>query len=368
MGNALNEMREQIVEHMLYGLSQGLTVEQYARLKAHLLAMPEAEFTQLLAEAKFMAGQSHITAKEYNEQLMELGKRNGVNSENAAINAIPIEFLPSAQCEAVWNDICRTKPSDRVCLKTEDDRAICSLWEKRCSLPAGSIPSDLFFAGKIPLLDCEIVVDETSDPGGVLYEYRVVVFTDYQERIRESRGVPVQVGASVYKLNGFTFFTPICVCEGVDVLMNDLTGYHNVSAIELSRCRVVWTKGHITNINYQLLATWYGIQVALLHPTVRDVFRNPVSVPVYASGGKKKKHRRVVRYVRQHVINAESLRAANGSGRDFERHTLVWYVIGHWRHYNNGKRVFVQPYWKGALREVKMSLDDRDREIVYRPE
>ena len=64
------------------------------------------------------------------------------------------------------------------------------------------------------------------------------------------------------------------------------------------------------------------------------------------------------------MMKTRRLRAASCTGREYERHTLVWYVIGHWRNYGSGKRVFIQPYWKGALRNLKMSLDGRDREIV----
>ena len=51
------------------------------------------------------------------------------------------------------------------------------------------------------------------------------------------------------------------------------------------------------------------------------------------------------------------------SGKKNKRHALLWHVIGHWRTYKSGKKVFVQPYWKGALREVKNMEEAREREI-----
>ena len=364
MIDILNMPREQAVEELMCGMRQGLTLEQYKGLKAAFLAMPDYDFYQLLAEAKVMAAQMNITPKNYADALRKLGEANGVNGENAAVNAIPADFLHPEHREALWKEICRTKPSDRVCLKKADDIAICDLWQKGCSLPMGSIPSDLFFAGKIPLMDCEIVVDETEDPDGLVCEYRIVIFPDYQDRIRENDGGSVEVGAYVFKLKGYTFFNPICVCEGLDVLMSGPFGYHDVPEGLIDLCKKEWTQATAIRMGYQFLITWYGIQVALLHPTVKNVFRNPATVPVYTSGGKKGRGRRVVRYVRKHVINADGVRAASGTGREYERHTLVWYVIGHWRNYSSGKRVFIQPYWKGALRDLKMSLDGRDREIV----
>lgn len=364
MKDFLQMPRQQAVEELMWGIRQGLTLEQYEKLKAGLIAMPDYTFAQLLAEAKNMAAQRAITPKQYADALLGLGSANGVNSKNAALNGIPADFLCPERRDAIWKDICRTKASDRICLKKDDDIAICDLWQKSCSLPMGSIPSDLFFAGKIPLMDCEIVVDETEDPDGLVCEYRVVVYPDYRDRIREADGCAVDVAAVVFKLKTYTFFMPIRVCEGVDVLMSGPLGYHDVPDELLELCKKEWTQMDAVKMGYQFLITWYGIQVALLHPTVKDVFRNPTTVPVYTSGSRQGKGRRVVRYIRKHVINAEGLRAASCTGREYERHTLVWYVIGHWRNYGSGKRVFIQPYWKGALRNLKMSLDGRDREIV----
>ena len=79
-------------------------------------------------------------------------------------------------------------------------------------------------------------------------------------------------------------------------------------------------------------------------------------------GGKK---RRVVRYIKKHVITAEDLEQTSFKGKSgFTRHTPIWYVIGHWRHYSDGKKVFIKPYWKGEMRHLRIDLDGREREIV----
>ena len=201
--------------------------------------------------------------------------------------------------------------------------------------------------------------------GLVVEAHAGVVFPDYQERISSTEDGPVYVGALLLDIKGYTFFTPIMVSKGNDTLMTGHIGYHNVPDELLAMCKKEWTEMGMLKLGYQYLITWYGIQIALLHPTVKDVFQNPMSEAIYTPAGKKGKHRRFVRYIRRHVINADDIHQATCcSSREFERHTLVWYVIGHWRHYADGKRVFIQPYWKGALRQLKMSLDGRDRSIV----
>jgi hypothetical protein len=54
--------------------------------------------------------------------------------------------------------------------------------------------------------------------------------------------------------------------------------------------------------------------------------------------------------------------------RGFVRKSMIWYVTGHWREYKSGKRIFIQGYWKGALRHSKddviPNLEPRERELV----
>lgn len=41
------------------------------------------------------------------------------------------------------------------------------------------------------------------------------------------------------------------------------------------------------------------------------------------------------------------------SGMIMNRHADVWGVIGHWRHYKNGKKIYIEPYKKGPKRLTK---------------
>ena len=360
-----NMPREQLVDEVLYAMRQGLTIDMYKQMRASFLSMPDEDFTRFMDEAKRCAEAAGVTPRSYHEALSKVLSSGGINSENSALNLFSVKFLNRSENETLWQDIRCSRPDDRICLKRADDRALCELWTKGCSVPKGRIPSDIFFSGRIPMMDCEIVVDETDEPHGLVCSYRVVIFPDYRERVESSSDEPVDVGALLMDLKGYTFIVPFSVCKGIDTVITEKIGHHNVPVEILNSCRRQWKQMGMIDLVYEYMTTWYGIQVALLHPTVKDVFRNPRTEPVYATYGKKGNHRRFVRYIRKHIINAEDIRQAQyGFNREYERHTLVWYVIGHWRHYEDGRKVFVQPYWKGALRELKMSLDGRDRKII----
>lgn len=364
--------RQQIIDELLPFIKQVITQEQYDRAGEFINGLSDYEFQQLLAEIVYKAKEAKpITPKEYSALVKQMRELNGITSETTALNSYSVSYLTDEENSRLWKSICRTKPSDMVSLKGKDDDALCELWKKGCSgnfAKNGYIPSDLFFAGNIPLLDCAITVDERDKDNekGQVCDYRVVVFEDYQERIKKADGDATEVGAVVITKNGRSMFIPMMVCEGMDTIMIGEIGWNNVSAERRENTKRYVSQQGITAMAYAHLVTWYGIQVALLHPTVKNVFKNPSTERVYNPDAKKnRKHKRVTRYIKRHIINSDDIEAAlYGTGREFTRHTLVWYVIGHWRCYADGRKVFIQPYWKGALRELKMNLDDREREIA----
>ena len=101
------------------------------------------------------------------------------------------------------------------------------------------------------------------------------------------------------------------------------------------------------------MSTWYGVQIAHLHPQVKEVFQNPARVHVEAKQAKVKQKRRKVKYIKRHVISIDALNRIATDGETTNRKCLAWYVTGHWRTYKDGKKVFVNPYWKGAVRGLK---------------
>ncbi len=363
--------RKAVTDGLLNTMKQCITIEQYDRAKSYLDGLSDKEFEQFTAEMIYVAGQQKtLTPREYAEVMDRLRKANNVTDENTAMKRFPVAYLTDGENTGLWRDICRTRPSDHIFLKTKDDEALCELWKKGRSLKPGRIPSDLFFAGKVALHDCRIIVDETDQPGGLVCEYRVVTFSDYRERIKGSVSGSAYVGAVVMEQGNRSTFIPITVTEGVDYIGIGAVGHHNIPQAQIEASKRTATMDDIMHMAYAYMATWYGIQIALLHPTVQEVFRHPKTERVFSGEPKAQgKRKRVTRYVKKHVINADEVRnAAGGTGQEYTRHTLVWYVIGHWRNYANGKKVFIQPYWKGALRHLKMDLDGREREIIIQEE
>ena len=79
---------------------------------------------------------------------------------------------------------------------------------------------------------------------------------------------------------------------------------------------------------------------------------------------RKNNDNKVYRYVRHHYIKTDELETAIYGKHSINRKALIWYVTGHWREYRKtGKKIFIQPYWKGALREAKQAKP-RNREII----
>lgn len=276
-----------------------------------------------------------------------------------------VKFLDAETNAEFAGYLSRTYPTDHIHLGTEDLNALDALWRNENGVTNKTIPADLFFSGNVALCDCKIIKDE---PDVSSFAYRVTVFPDYQERIKKAKGQAVCVAVVSREItNGAGYFILILVKKGVDCLAIGPLGNLNVNTFGL--LREAWgdrSLSHFAGTAYWFLSCWYGIQIALLHPIVKDVFAHPIKERAYSDepnkGGGK---RRVVRYVKKHVVNAEEIikRLTSDDGK-FTRHTFCWYVIGHWRKYRNGKKIFIQPYWKGALRHLKEDKDGRDREIV----
>ena len=111
---------------------------------------------------------------------------------------------------------------------------------------------------------------------------------------------------------------------------------------------------------------FYAVEVALLNPVVETVFAESAStVPLEPTTTKPagKNKRAKIKYIKRHFLRMTAVSTALEK-RGFVRHTNLWYVTGHWREYQNGKRTFIKGYWKGALRSLKDTETRRDREIV----
>lgn len=375
------EVIGELKERLIYAMADTMSSKQFLKFKEHIENTTDYEFNQLLAELKHMHsnGQLEIpTTKEYLNLKKDMRKAMKVDKNDTGLEHIAIQFMSEERNKELLAWMSESKPTDIIRLTEEGDKEIMHLWEcsrdEKIKEEGLTIPSDLFFANTIPLMDCEVYIDERKT-GGHMIHFRVVIFSDYKERIANVDEVDLAlVGAIEIPHNmsniSCSHVIPILVKSGVDVICtceiahrnmpSDLVEYHKQNAV----------MGDILQLGTQYLETWYGIQVSLLHPTVKDVFRKPRTAPKQDSKANKKKNHKPpkIRYIREHIVNAtelaESAFGKSDEGKTINRKSLVWYVIGHWRVYENGKKVFVKPYFKGALREAGLPVDTREREIV----
>ena len=120
------------------------------------------------------------------------------------------------------------------------------------------------------------------------------------------------------------------------------------------------------------ITAFYSINAALLNPVIMEVYNNKTSrIPDRSVTAKKATKRGKIRYVKRHLISTIDIDKAFEK-RGFVRKAMIWYVTGHWREYKSGKKVFIQGYWKGALRNMKdeafANLEARERDIVTKDE
>lgn len=126
------------------------------------------------------------------------------------------------------------------------------------------------------------------------------------------------------------------------------------------------TKLAVHSLAEYFLGIWYEVQHILLNPYIHEpVFNKSSKVKQNVDGyiiqqrptDKRKRRTRYIRYKEFNTAIAHSDILRN-------RHTLCWYVIGHTRHYKSGKKVWIDGYWKGPLRNTKKNLDDGRERII----
>lgn len=277
-------------------------------------------------------------------------------------------------------------PSDRVCLDSKMDDKLYEVWKNRSVIPEGTpygsagkygIPADIIFANTIPIKDCEIWVDERDQlEEGMLCKYRVVIFESLKHMLPlvkkfEEEGVceksePFLVGATIIDLPKFQLYLPIFVQYGVDFTLLGAPFIYKNGKCEsaVSALRTPMVHEYFGSMGNQFLLTWYSIQISLLHPRIKEGYRVENPSVKNAKKKKSKQTKRRTKLIRKLYLD-EAVLDRETAKEGINRKTLVWYVCGHFRHYKNGRIIFIQPYWKGALRAVKRNLDSgRDREIA----
>lgn len=253
--------------------------------------------------------------------------------------------------------------TDIIFLTFEQRKELYHLWDAHRSKD-NTIPSDLFFAKTLPL---KHFVVTTPNNSGAYEMIRYHVLPESEQEVYDNNTklvMTVESGVSDYKDEGFYF--GVSIKEGCDSLLCSNIYVKNFITGDLGN--VVSEKDpnyeHLYKVVNQEIATWYSIEIALLHPTVQECFRHPrIKKERIDKKERIYNNHKIYRYVKHHFIDTDELKESIYGKSSINRKALIWYVTGHWRNYKSGKSIFIQPYWKGALRATKRA-EPRNREII----
>jgi len=114
-----------------------------------------------------------------------------------------------------------------------------------------------------------------------------------------------------------------------------------------------------TYLAVSFMCTWYGLQLAHLHPYIKDVFKKgtkSIDQTFMKSKTSNRKNVKKTRFIKKHFITVQDVNLESiyqKRGLEFNRKTLVWPVRGHWRRYKNGKNpTWINIYEKGPDRNI----------------
>lgn len=294
-----------------------------------------------------------------------------------------MKFFKAEENERLKKEIYNSNTSDKICIPVNQCKILTDLWEKDKYIDNDKhirIPADIFWCGTIPVLDCIIEIDcrENENIKNDFSSFRVIINKNYNEIIklgREQGEYSFEVGYFVCDFDDGTeskIINPIYISDYEDYLMCNISfGYININKERIDRLKNIPDRRAIEFLAFKL-KIWYGVQIALLHPVIKNIFifSGVESNHIIKNNSKiSKRKKRRVRYVKKIIFNAKELNKIlykNDKSLKKERKTLAWYVIGHWRTYKNGNKIFVKPYWKGPLKELKMNFEDREREIILK--
>lgn len=273
----------------------------------------------------------------------------------------------SARIEELTRDgLLLSSPSDCISITAKTDQMLIDLWT--FDKPKfHTIPTDLLFSKTIPIWDMIIRIDE-QELGMGIAEARICIFKEVVEAmLAYQMAVPVVVGCISWKMPIMgmgNVLIPLFAEWGIDSFLTapyaywdgderfEQSFYDNVPVIRVMRYLM------------DIMSTWYGIQIALLHPQIKNCIRRGGKEKVKYSG--KRKDGNVVRiteYIKRKYIGPEDFQKAAGD-KKYTRHCLAWYVCGHWRAYKDGRKKFIQGYWKGLLREARKNFDEGRTRLI----
>lgn len=258
----------------------------------------------------------------------------------------------------------KSSPSDYVKLNKESFETIENLLINM-GLKRYECPADIFKSKTIPIKD--IVICITDKVEGCTDAYIRVLVNDDDIWILYTFRSLITNRVFLDVMNVYMPHENKLYIDFVDVWCNDVAK-QLYDHLRINYSSEDWKKYQLelAEERQDILVIWYAIQVLLLNPDIKksDVLqqKGKEKIPEVIFGKQiQNKRKRKTKYMKRLYFNSDFF----GTRKEFERHTLCWYVIGHYRKHGEGK-VWVNGYWKGPMRHAKKNLDEgRERIINY---
>lgn len=320
--------------------------------------------------------------------------RNGITEkfdpEEIMRSGEPKQEFNASEVKRIQRQMYATQPSDHIYMSIRESKRLKELWETQKNIKAANVPSDIFFSDEIAIRDLIITITNDhridSRKFKTTRNIRIAIF-DSLPIPPEKPDDPFVIGALSVEVvidpmpksvSMPHFVTPLLVQPGFNGIgIGDTYSVDNRKLEPFANItpdgRTIASKELIWEDIENYLKIWYGIQLALLHPIIQDVFKHPSTEKIAHEEPKKGgKTRTVYTYIKKHVIQPHDFDPpAPKEGDDNKAprtwSTLLWHVTGHWRHYKDGRTAFVKPYWKGPLRSIKQPVEPRIRRIAIPP-
>lgn len=285
--------------------------------------------------------------------------------------------LTTEDNEYFWKKSDETTPTDELVFESKNDCIkISSFWMPPDYSKKGT-PADLIISKTIPLPDVILNFKEFAIEGSsnsFTLSFRVFLYTDWKERVDRIKsqedsltvigGIIPHYKPSTKKKNkkqkDFQVAFPICLGTNTDFLIVFNMAYKGCSRSELREFDIA----DIHMWNTLILNAFYGVQLALLNPITERVIarsrQNPISERKVTIG-KKIKDRKTI-YIKKYYLREKEI---NKAIEDYRMHNIkcpLWWVLGHYRKYKNGKIIWISGYWKGKDRDKFTSLNENENE------
>ena len=279
-----------------------------------------------------------------------------------------------------------SKPTDILYLNHEDLMRYTRFLIEReipedvdtCDSRLFNVPADIVFANTIPVKDLLIKIDPTVT-------CRIVMVNDRERNAAIAKMINgedetnyVVFGVietiTTYRNQEIREYFAMAVMDDSDIVaISTDVGIRGTKSLvdeflNTERSQLSYMLFETQRLIDEAIICWYALQQCLLNPIlVNYVSRYKEEVKSSRTRSKKKGKLPPKRYVKRNTILFDKMdREISINHEDKHKKKMpLWHVTGHWRTYKKtGKRIFVQGYWKGPLREYKYTDEPREREIV----